>query len=143
MVVYVDRIEGDPPGMDPADHPRFAESLRFEIDVAVERGVAGVLAGQRVEVLAGALGDEFGVAADLDEPGGVAGIDDEQADLLVLEQVAAFLSLEGRVYRCAAALVVASPKKRIGRPTYFEARQSRCPAAPAWVISTTMPRTSR
>jgi hypothetical protein len=39
-----------------------------------------------------AFGDEFGIAADLDEPGGVAGVDDEQADLLVLEQVAALFA---------------------------------------------------
>src|SRR5919197_854528 len=60
-------------GMDPADHPCFTQSLRFGIDVAVVGGVAGVLAGQRVEVLACPLGDEPGIAPDLDEPRGVAG----------------------------------------------------------------------
>jgi hypothetical protein len=40
VIGNVDRIEGDPSGMDPADHPRFAEPLRFGIDEAV---VAGLL----------------------------------------------------------------------------------------------------
>ena len=38
---------------------------------------------------------------------------------------------------------MAPPKKRTGCPAYFEARASRCSAAPASVISATMPRTSR
>jgi hypothetical protein len=46
VVGYVDRIEGDPSWVDPADHPRFAEPLRFGIDVAVKGGVARVFAGQ-------------------------------------------------------------------------------------------------
>jgi hypothetical protein len=49
------------------------------------------------------LSDEFGVAADLDEPGSVAWVDDEQADLLVLEQIAALLPFEGRVHQRAPA----------------------------------------
>jgi len=52
------------------------------------------------------LGDEFGIAADLDEPEGVAGVDDEQADLPVVEQVAAFPPLEGRVHQYAPAVQV-------------------------------------
>ena len=35
MVGYVDRVEGDSSGMDPADHPRFAKSLRCGTNVAV------------------------------------------------------------------------------------------------------------
>ena len=52
------------------------------------------------------LRDEFGIAADLDEPGGVAGVDDEQADFLVIEQVAAFLPVKGCVHQCALAVQV-------------------------------------
>ena len=69
--------------------------------MAVIGVLAVVLAGQRVEVLVRVLGHEFGIAADLDEPSGVAGVDDEQADLLVAEQVAALLPLEGRVHQRA------------------------------------------
>ncbi len=57
VVGYVDRVEGDSSGMDPADHPGFAESLRFGIDVAVIGGVAGVFAGQRIKVFVRAFGD--------------------------------------------------------------------------------------
>lgn len=67
-------------------------------------GVVRVLAGQRVEVFAGVVGDEFRVAADLDEPRGVAGVDDEQADLAVIEHVAAFLPLQGRVHLAHSGL---------------------------------------
>ena len=52
------------------------------------------------------LGDEFGIAADLDEPGGVVGVDEEQADLLVAEQVAALLPLQRRVHQRTPAVQV-------------------------------------
>ena len=43
--------------------------------------------GQRVELVERAVCDELSVAPDLDEPGVVVGVDDDQADLRVGEQV--------------------------------------------------------
>ncbi len=70
----------------------------------------------RVEVLVRALGDELGAAPDLDEPRSAVGSDDEQADLMVAEQVAAFVPLTGRVHQRALAVQVDPYHGRRGWP---------------------------
>lgn len=61
----------------------------------------------------GAVGDELSVAADLDEAGGVAGVDDEQADLPVGEQVAPLLPLERRVEPSTLPVVIDPDQARL------------------------------
>ena len=72
-VMRMGRVEGHPACLDPTDDPYLAQALLDGVDVAVEAVVTGVLAGQRIEVVEGAVGDELCVAADLDEAGVLLG----------------------------------------------------------------------
>jgi hypothetical protein len=90
MASGVNGVEGDPPGMDPADDPGLACLLISRVDEPVVAGMPGVLAGQPIEVFDGAICDEFGVTADLDKACRVVWIDDQEADLGIGNQVSAF-----------------------------------------------------
>jgi hypothetical protein len=94
VVGDVDRVEADPSGTDAADDPRLPHTLLDRVDVSVEGRIAGVLTGDGVEVVERAIGGQLGVTTDLDVARGVVGIDDEQADLRVRDQVAPLLPLE-------------------------------------------------
>jgi hypothetical protein len=76
--------------------------------------VAGVAAGQGVQVLQGALADQLGVAADLEVAVGVVGVDDQQADLGVGGQVAALVPFQGGVDPGAGAVPVDPDQAGLG-----------------------------
>lgn len=83
----MDGVEDDPIGVNPADDPGLPLLLFSWIDESVETRMPGVTTGQLIEMFQGSFADQLGFATDLDEAHRVIGVDDEQAQLRVPEQV--------------------------------------------------------
>jgi hypothetical protein len=102
--------------MDSADDPRLACSLFDRVDVPVEGRMAGVLAGDLVDVLDGAISDKLGVAAEVDEARSVVRVHDEQAHHRVGEH-ASLLPLPHHVDHRASVVDVDPHHTRLGQPS--------------------------
>lgn len=84
----MDRVESDSPCVDSTRDAGLPSLLRHVMGLA---GVAYAIPGE------GVVGGEFDVTADLDESGGVVGVDHEETDLRVRHEIATLLSFECRV----------------------------------------------
>ena len=85
--------------------------------------MAGIGARERIEMRDGALADELRITPDLDEPGRVLGVHDQQADAAVRDQVASCPALECRVAAGAGPVEVHPDETRVRLATRQDRRQ--------------------